>query len=517
MTTSEGAVGAKLDLSKLSTRTQWLLLAGAIVLFILAYPTEPLFFKNQVTKYLAGMADAGVGMLHNDWTANTKNGLPAFRGLTFLIYRFGMPQLSYVIQVLLMVVFVTGALGIARVLEGSKTLEDSLRIDSFSIVMLCFLILTNIGLLTKLWWGVAQQFMLGPVLEPALFATLFFAAILLYVTDRRVAAYLTTIPIGLFHPGYIIPVTVLIAGFVVSDWPNLRRTPLSVWASMTLALLILAAHAIYLRLDFLPTSGALSDRANIILTEFRIPEHALVSHWLTQTGTFARLGTAALAIWISRKHKIGLILLTGTVATVALTVLQTLTGSHLMALIAPWRASVWIIPLSVVVVLGWAAHLADRTLQNSKLGITLRLPALIVLVVLSLAAAWSGAVAKLSDYSAPLAGYEAYLKRTADERTQILAPTDLMNLRIDTEAPVYITEKSHPYQDTDVLEWYRRVQVVDALYKPAVVDCAALEKLAREAHLTDMVVTRFDQTVNCPFVELVYLDAEARVFKLDLK
>lgn len=501
----------------LSPRAQWLLLGAAVLLFLLACPAEPLFFKNQVTKYLVGMADADVGYLREDWTANTRNGLPAFRGVVFLIYWLGLPKLSYVFWAMLTSILVVGAFGLGRSLAGQKTLADCLRVDRFSCIFLTLLILTNVGVLTKLWWGVAQQYMLSPVLEPSHVATLYPLAILLYVTERRSAAFLCTLPIGLFHPGYIIPVAVLLAAFVFAEGRNLRRMTPVYWATLALALVALAGHALYLDIHFSPTSPEMEDRANIILTEYRIPQHALVSHWLFSPGAMARIATVLVAAWLARKHLIGRMLIIAFVGIAALTSLQLLTGSHLIALIAPWRTSVWVVPLSVIVILSAIAQFLDRFADNPRWAPQLRLPLLIALALLSVVAGLGGANAKLQDFAVSIPGYEAYLKKTANAQTQILAPTTLLKIRVDTQAPVYVTEKSHPYQDFEVLEWYRRVQIVDALYKPAVIDCGALEKLAREARLTEMVVTQFDQTVNCPFTKLVYLDAEARIFVLNLK
>ena len=502
---------------EISPRAQWFLLGATVVLFLLATPAEPLFYGNQVTKYLIGMADANVGFLREDWVTNTRNGLPAFRGLVFLIYWLGLPQLSYVFWATLTGIFAVGTLGLARSLQGQKTFADCMRFDRSSFIFAAFFILTNIGLLTKLWWGVAQQHLLGPALEPSHFATLFPLAILLYATERRVAAFLCTIPIGLFHPGYIIPVAVLLAGFVIADRENLRRFGFSAWGALALALIALAAHALYLQIHFMSTSPELAERANTILTEKRIPEQAMVSHWLFSWGSAARILAVLLAMWLARKHVIGRVLLVAFAGIVALTLLQVLTGNHLLALIAPWRTSVWVVSLSVIVLLGAAAQFVDRQLERPEFGPRMRLPVTGFLVVLAAVAALEGANAKFRDFGASrLAGYEIYLKSAANAHTLYLVPTDLSNIRIDTLAPIYITGKSHPYQDYEVLEWYRRTQVADALYKPAVIDCVALENLARHERLTHMLVTRFDQTVSCSFARLVYLNAEARIYALKL-
>jgi hypothetical protein len=506
----------------IALRRQWVLVCGMAALFVLASPAKPLFFQNQSTKFIAGMADANVGFLRYDWFANTRNGLPVYRGLVYLMYALHLPQLSYVLWGFLTAAFLVGALAVSNVLRGVKDFRESLTIDQVGLIFLSVLVLSRglvvlsgDDLLDRVWSGVALQSMFYPALEPALFSTLFIVSIALYATGRRVACMLIVLFVTLVHPGFIIPALALLGGLWIGSYTQLRDFKLSDWLTLALALALMALHATYLKIHFAPTSPELARRAETIVTHEAIPFHTLVSSWLPQFWTLVRVTIVLLAIWFSRKHLIGRTLLVALAAVVVLTVAQVWSGDPMFAWIAPWRISVWLVPVSLIVLFTELSGRLAQAFDLRGLGARAQTPAVIFLGIMLTATAIGGLVAKARDFDMPArARYEDFLMRTANSHTLILAPTDLKYIRVDTLAPAYITRRAHPYLDVDVLEWHRRVQLVDGLYKPQMIDCTALESLAREAHITLMVVTRFDQVVSCPFATIVYMDAEAKIYAL---
>lgn len=499
----------------MSERAPQVFLTVGVLLYLLAFPTEPLFFGNQVTKFLFGMRWAGVGHLEHDWTANTRYGLPVFGSLIYAIYASGMPWLTYVVQAGLIVLFALAAHGIARAWRGATTWRELLHVDRYSLLFFAPFVVLSLGYPARIWYGVAHQTTIGPDFETASFGILFFVSVLLYLAGRKTAAIALTIPTALIHPGYILPGTILIGGFVVADWATRNQLPRRYWITIALALVSFVAHTVYLRLHFLPTSPALSERANTIITEGRLPEITMVRVWVFSMGTLIKVPVVMLAIWLARKQPIGQILGVGFLAVTALTLAQAISGSHLFALIEPWRASIWIAPIALIVLIAWAADWFDRQILARTAG-AWRTALLAGMFVLPAAGISYGAYDKATSYPRHIKPYEEYLKRNATDQTQILAPLDLLALRVNAEAPVYVSEKTHPYQDFEVLEWNRRMQLAGAIYKPQAVDCGALQNLVRAAHLTHMVVLRPDQRVDCAFARTVYRDGDAKIYAFTL-
>ncbi|MGD9091806.1 MAG: hypothetical protein PVF74_03085, partial [Anaerolineales bacterium] len=68
----------------------------------------------------------------------------------------------------------------------------------------------------------------------------------------------------------------------------------------------------------------------------------------------------------------------------------------------------------------------------------------------------------------------------------------------------FIGFKSIPYEDTDVLEWYRRIKFADQFYINE--DCEILNTLVREYQITHVIIPSEMSTFSCPHLEEVYAD-----------
>ena len=68
------SIGEVIRFSKRLTRGFGFTLAFSII-FAISFPAEPLYYSNQNTKFLHGLAQAGLGNLGADWTAATVDPL----------------------------------------------------------------------------------------------------------------------------------------------------------------------------------------------------------------------------------------------------------------------------------------------------------------------------------------------------------------------------------------------------------------------------------------------------------
>jgi hypothetical protein len=96
---------------------------------------------------------------------------------------------------------------------------------------------------------------------------------------------------------------------------------------------------------------------------------------------------------------------------------------------------------------------------------------------------------------------------------------DLNNFRLYTGAPIFINWKSHPYKDTELLEWYDRVQIALAFYNAEFSDqemaCALLDDIVNEYGVTQVVVKRKDAVLDCDFVHPTYVETKFTIFEID--
>ena len=198
-------------------------------LFGVAYTQSPLYTSNQNQYFLHGFAQAGVGLLKQDWLANTHDPTPLFSFLVAFTLRFlGDDRIFYVFYALLMGVYLFSLLKIVEIFleqkpgifvnrtESRDAGEQSgifnrigLAPDvttSFSLIILAFLFLQHSAGLRFLlsrtlgtnWTylfedGVADQRILGPVFQPSSFGVFLALSLALFLTNRPFLAVLCTV------------------------------------------------------------------------------------------------------------------------------------------------------------------------------------------------------------------------------------------------------------------------------------------------------------------------------------
>src|SRR5438128_7216158 len=68
----------------------------AAALFAAAYTQAPLYYSNQNQYFLHGLADAGEGLLEEDWLAGTKDPTPVFSALVSVTARMLHPWVFHI-------------------------------------------------------------------------------------------------------------------------------------------------------------------------------------------------------------------------------------------------------------------------------------------------------------------------------------------------------------------------------------------------------------------------------------
>src|SRR5436309_13096901 len=106
-----------MHLPDVSPRRVALFLLGTI-LFALVYCQAPLYYSNQNQYFLHGLAQAGEGLLDEDWLANTRDPTPVFSGLVELTARRLHPWAFHVYYALLQGAYAAAMLGLLVTAAG---------------------------------------------------------------------------------------------------------------------------------------------------------------------------------------------------------------------------------------------------------------------------------------------------------------------------------------------------------------------------------------------------------------
>ena len=135
----------------------------------------------------------------------------------------------------------------------------------------------------------------------------------------------------------------------------------------------------------------------------------------------------------------------------------------------PWRASGYLYAVSQLVVL-----VAGLGLIVNVLGRWPRFADSLVLIVSTALLVWGAAengvfsvLAEEYEDTTTQAQYPfmEQISRDTPEDAVLLIPLEDGDYRLGAQRPIYVDWKSHPYKGSEVLEWWRRVEFVQAFYQ----------------------------------------------------
>jgi hypothetical protein len=264
---------------------------------------------------------------------------------------------------------------------------------------------------------------------------------------------------------------------------------------------------LYIFRSFGTGAGTMAAEARQILVDFRIPHHTLVGTWLDAT-VFVKIVLILAALFVIRRSALFRPLLIAFGTILALSLLQIRLNSNVLALLFPWRLSILLVPLATTFLLAEGLRLLpDRRWMDLALN---SISTILILACFAIGLLrFTLDLARKGDNLEQALYHYVYAHNSAGET--YLTPVKMQDFRLATGAPVYVDFKSIPYQDSDVLEWYRREQLADYFYKNN--DCGLLDGLAQEG-VTQVVIELPETALICPQLTPVYQDAAYGLFSL---
>lgn len=508
--------------------------------FGLAHTQAPVGYSNQNQYLLHGFAVAGVGHLRYDWLAGTADPTPVFTALVAVGYGALGPAFLHGAYFLLVMGYFLAARAVAvAVVPTADTRPARLAFAALftaahaAVPRLLSVRLTGTDYPWFLQTGLANQYLLGPGLQPSAFGVLLFAALAVFARGRPVLSGLLTAGAGVVHATYLLPGALLTVG--VMAWlvtHGERRRAAAVGVVALVGVLPAVAYSAW---AFAPTSAVAFAEAPRILAEFRIPHHAVVGRWL-DTVAAVQVVWAVLGLALVRRTPLFTVLVVMAGGGLALTVVQVVTGSDGLALLFPWRVSAVLVPVATTAVLAKLAAAFPASRTTAAVGA-------VVLTGLAAGGAWAMAAAAGYHTVADEEPLLAWVREHAGPGDVFLVPVrvpsgggrgvpstsftppprptpgskfipvDLQRFRLLTGAALYVDFKSVPYRDADVLEWYRRVRQAEAWYADLDWRRPGLREALRQEGITH-VVARRGREPTADFLEPVYADDAYAVFQV---
>lgn len=518
----------------------WLPVAAA-VLFAVAHTQPPGVYSNQNQYLLHGLADAGDGDLAADWLANTRDPTPVFTAGVATAYRVGGLAPLHAAFFALLVGYFLSVWAVAAALPFFPRTPAGRTAVAAGLIAVHAAILRVASVRavgTDYPWyaqaGVANQYLLGPGIQPSAFGVLLLTALAAFARDRpRLAGGLAAAACG-FHSTYLLPAGLLVAGMIVALLKQ-GRTRDAVGTG-AVALVGVAPVIAFIIVRFGPTSAAEFAEAQRVIAWVRIPHHADVNRWLDPVAGLQLAGIFA-GIVAFRRTPLFPVLAVAAAGGFVLAVVQLATGDATLALTFPWRISAVLVPVATAAAVVGIARVAERGLPAVvvRTGAGLTVLAAVVGAGVVYAEGWGYQQTAAEDglirdvartrrpgdvYLLPAGFPKPPAGRGTGSMTFVpVAPSDrpaifeLQRFRLGTGAACYVDFKSIPYRDAEVLDWHRRVTRAAAWYAVADWDAGVADEVAA-AGVTHVVVPagspvrsqRFVPVIDGPAYRVVRLE-----------
>jgi hypothetical protein len=525
-----------------STSLGLLTLLMGSVLFAVAHTQAPLYYSNQNQYCLHGLAAAGLGYLDRDWLANTVDPTPVFSALVEFTQRHLDPVILQVDLFILAMIYFATLMAIGGLVIPAG---PSRRFSLVALGVALTLIHAGIGRWASvrlfgydytwnLQCGVANQYILGPDLQPSAFGVLLASSMAAFAYGRPIVAVVCACVACCFHATYLLPSAMLTFTYMLLLWRDGRsRAALFLGAGSLLAVLPVVVHA---WLSFAPTSTEIFQESQRILAEVRIPHHAQIDRWFDRIAA-VQIAWVVLGIILLRKSKLAILLGIPSLCGLVLSLIQWKTGSDALALLFPWRISAVLAPIATAIVFarliccvpdsrririvlggaaaiaiiggvvidveGWGYRHDDRELAALDYVRTHKQPGDVYLLPVHIPNNSAGKPGSAStSFTAPPG---------INDKNLIAA--DLQRFRLFTGAPIYIDFKSVPYKDAEVLEWYRRVLKAHDWYARNDWNIREVRDELRKEGIKHIVLTA-DRSIDGDGYEQVYADSVYRIYRL---
>lgn len=239
-----------------------------------------------------------------------------------------------------------------------------------------------------------------------------------------------------------------------------------------LALAILIAPPIDLAVRFFPTDLETFESANRILAFTRIPHHSDPLQW-TNWWDFGKLLFAVAAIAATTDALLKSTLVSCLSLAIGGTLLVIFTRSADIALIAPWRVSILIVPVAIAILTG---TLVERLLVKFTQQALLTFSFAICTIFIA-----SYSFINTINTFETRSGLRFIQLARNNHRSSDVYLTSPYNesFRLEAMTAQFVSWKTHPYLDTEVIEWKRRIDLANAVFgrEGNTIDCAALHAL----------------------------------------
>ena len=397
--------------------------------------------------------------LQYDWISNQTHHLPLFSNLHFYFIKFFSNKIIHLIHFILLL---TCALFIFLI---CKHLFSNLEKKNY--YLLWFALFTFIYHENSFFSGVAGQSVIDAGYQPASFGVLFFIGIYLYLKEKELLSIFFVCLAASFHPTYILHSGFFITGILFFNLNNKDyKNFIKVLISYTLLILPITLFVV---LNFLTLEKQIIIEGQKILID-RVKHHADIHYWLTSKD-FISLISYLFALFLTRfNSRFFIFFLIFGLCSVSITFLQFFLNNNSLALAFPWRSSVFLIPISSMIIISYFVNKISFNETKTNLYI-------LFLILFSYIFFYTKShyIKNLNQQFDKNLLLVKKIKNHYYSIDRLLIPANLGYVRMNSGIPIFIDWKHHAFKYDEAIKWKQRLSLVNDFYSETSHDTQSIQ------------------------------------------
>ena len=407
-----------------------------------------LLFKGNIVVIIHAIELFNDNKLQNDWIASQTDHIPIFTYINYILIKL------FSIKILYFVHFILLSLCALSLFLISKSIYLNLEKSDFIIVWFTFFIL--IFHENSFFSGVAGQSIIDAGYQPASYGVLFFLGIYFFLINKNFLSILFICIGASFHPTYIIHSGFLVLGF--SMYFFLFKKYSELFKIFLYYSFLILPITIFVFFNFLNLDRDTTILGQEILMK-RIPHHADIHYWFSYKDVISLIIYFISLILIKNKTKLFISLAIFGCCSILLSIIQYFLEMNSLALIFPWRSSVFLMPISSIIIISFLIDKIKGKLLNKK--------KFIYIIFFSISIFFGLKSHVLENFNS---NFEKKIflfneiKKYYNEIDSILVPIDTVSIRLNTGLPIFINHKHHPFKHNEIIDWDLRLKLANNFY-----------------------------------------------------
>ena len=456
-----------------------------ILLSLLFVLTIQIFdiYKGNANHLIHSIKEFDDNKLQNDWIANQEHHIPLFAYFNYLLIKVFSSKSIYFIHSILLA---SCSLFLFLI---SKNLFPKLKIRNLYILWFAFF--TILYHENSFFSGVAGQSVIDEGYQPASYGILFFIGIYFFLIEKNFLSILFICLGASFHPTYVLHSGFLLLGILgYNFWSKKYLNCLKIGIIYSLLILPIT---LFIILNFFTIDKNLIVIGQEILLD-RIPHHADIHNWLSYKDTFF-FATYLYSLYLMRNNKRFLIFFSiFGLCPILLSITQYFVNINSLALAFPWRSSVFITPISTIIILSY--FLEKIKLEEFRFKL---LSYFFLVITITFFFIKSHYIKNLNNEFQNKLALTQEIRKNFDLIERLLVPTHLQYIRMNSGLPIFVDWKHHAFRYDQIIEWKERVKLADGFFisKSENEKLLKLKKIQDIEFISHILIKKNELKVGC--------------------